>query len=220
MVRKIGHGCVIEHLVLNVLLDWLERIFVNILKLVKQVGQESEGARVESPLAQSLGQIGLSWYVKLGLTGRADHAKKFYCILKDFKHVEADFGHVDLINEGKRVLNEYLVEPLVQEYFTKANIFGNDQEKLGYFLSKFHVKIFTVVYIYDSFHIFLLDQIYDLSTISNNFQRLACHDYLFIIKDLPVSEPRHDSGEYLIEILIDRWVLITEFFCLVEQVLA
>ena len=55
MVGQVGHGGVVEHLVPNVLLDRIKRIFVHVFELLKDVGEKSESARVKGPLAQPLG---------------------------------------------------------------------------------------------------------------------------------------------------------------------
>lgn len=82
------------------------------------------------------------------------------------------------------------------------------------------MQFFRVINLDDAFHIFLLYQVYDLSTICHNFDRLTRHNDLFVIKDFPVNESTHDSSENLIEIFVYWRMLIAKLFRLVKQILA
>lgn len=82
------------------------------------------------------------------------------------------------------------------------------------------MQLFTIVSCYDSLHVLLLDKVYNLAAIRNDFQRLAGHDHFLIIKNFPIREPGHYPREDLIEVLVDRRVLIAQLLSLIEQRLA
>jgi len=82
------------------------------------------------------------------------------------------------------------------------------------------VQVLVIVDLNDTLHVLFLDEIDDLATISYDLEGLARHDYLLVIEDLPVLEASHNSSENLIEVFVDRRVLVAELFCLIKQCLA
>ena len=73
---------------------------------------------------------------------------------------------------------------------------------------------------YYSLHVLLLNKIDDLAAVCDDFEGLASHQDFFLLKDLPVLKAGHDPRKYLIEVLVDRRVLVAELLRLVQQILA
>ena len=49
---------------------------------------------------------------------------------------------------------------------------------------------------------------------------MASHENLLVLKDLPIGETCHYSSKNLVEVFVNRRVLVAELFCLIDQVLA
>ena len=109
---------------------------------------------------------------------------------------------------------------VIEEYLAKANVFADNEEELRNFQPELGVEVLGYVDLNYPLHIFLLYQIDDLATVCNDFERRTCHRDLRFLEDLPISEPCHDSCEYLIKVFIHRRVLVAELLRLVKQVLA
>ena len=169
----------------------VKRILVYILQFFEYKCQQSESSRVKGPLAQPLGQVSLPRNVKLRLAGCADHAEQLDRILENFELIQTDSGHVDLLDEAERIFYKYLVQSLVKEYLAQADVFGYDEKQFRNLLSKLDVQFFTIIGCYDSFHVLLLDQVNNLAAIRDYFERLAGHNDLLFVKNLPIREPRH-----------------------------
>ena len=73
MIGQVGHGRIVQYLVLDVLPDRIERILIHVLQSLENVCQQCERSRVEGTLTQSLGKICLSGNVELSFTRSADH---------------------------------------------------------------------------------------------------------------------------------------------------
>ena len=78
------------------------------------------------------------------------------------------------------------------------------------------MQIFHLIHHDYPFQVLFLDKVDNLATVGYDFKRAAGHGYLTLFKYFPVLEAMHNSGEDLIEVLVDSGVLITQFFCLVE----
>ena len=66
MVVQIAQFSVVEHLLFDVLSDFLELLVVLlVLELIENIGQQSVSATIESSLAESLNKVCLSWDVEL-----------------------------------------------------------------------------------------------------------------------------------------------------------
>ena len=66
------------------------------------------------------------------------------------------------------------------------------------------MKIFHFIHFEYSFHVFLLDKVYNLTAISHDFEGSASHVNLTFFENLPVLEAMHDAREDLIEVFVDR----------------
>ena len=82
------------------------------------------------------------------------------------------------------------------------------------------MQVLRLINCHDAPHILLVDQVHDLATVGDHFQRLTSHDNVALFEHFPVLEPRHNPRENLIKVLVHRRVLITELLCLVQQILA
>ena len=66
------------------------------------------------------------------------------------------------------------------------------------------MKVLRDVDLDDPPHVLFLHQVDNLTTVSNDFERLARHDNLLVLQDLPIGEPGHDASKYLVKVFVDR----------------
>lgn len=52
-------------------------------------------------------------------------------------------------------------------------------------------------------HVFCMHEVDDLAAFGDDFQRLTSHEYLFVLKDLPVGEACHYPSKNLVKVLVD-----------------
>ena len=79
MVIQITELCIIQHLLLYILSDFLELlvVFSTWFKLLEDVSQQSEGSTVECSLSQSFNEVRLARNVELGCFSRDYEAEEF-----------------------------------------------------------------------------------------------------------------------------------------------
>ena len=82
------------------------------------------------------------------------------------------------------------------------------------------MQVLVVIDLNHTPHVFFLDKIDNLATISHDFQGLTCHDYLHVLKNLPVLEASHDPRENLIKVFVHGRVLVAKLFGLIKKRLA
>lgn len=99
MVGQVSHGCVVKHLLFDVVARLFERLWLNILQLIKQVSQKGECTWVKGAFAESLRQICLPWNIKLRFARRTDQAKQFDGVLLQLNKFIIGFGRVFALQE-------------------------------------------------------------------------------------------------------------------------